>query len=258
MNKNRVKSLIFGIETRIVAIISEGVVIRAGKNVVMRRVKSEILRHKFLNDAEKNSLYLFAVSFYRKCVAACGRKTDEVERSDRVYSVLRNSVDELEHKKNEIANEIEHRVKHRELVSVLRSEDKFYYCTVLPDPAKGHAMYQGKIYFKGHAEYSEEEKEFITSKGLLSVEEVVLDDPWLCTRLNCRHRLIPISFNKVKSGDYDVVREKPSMSYDEQQYRAYYDRLKLFVFLDKKITSPQLKIDIKRTRNLVKKWKKKK
>lgn len=254
MNKNRIKSLIFGIETRIVAIISEGVVYRAGKQPIMKRVKAEIMRHAFLNDAEKNMLWLFAVEFYRECIASAARKKEPEDRSDRVYTVLRNLAPVLEKKKNEIADNVEGRLKHRELVSVLSSDNNFFVCSVLPDPAEGHAAYQGKIYFKGQGNYSEEEKKFILDHKLLSVEEVVLNDPWLCTRKNCRHRLIPISFNSAVSGNYNDIRDAKNISYAESQYRAYYDRLKMLRLLYKKIPSQKLKDDIKRTKILVDKW----
>ena len=111
-------------------------------------------------------------------------------------------------------------------------------------------MYQGKIYYREQYwdQFTEKEKEFVESHNLLSVEEVVMGPIWLCTRRNCKHRLVPVDKNTRRI-------EVDDMSYEEQQYRYYYDRLKLLNRLKKKgLKSKKMKDDILRTRGLVKKW----
>ena len=261
MDKEYLKSYVYGLEVKIVSIITEGVINRKGKSVILKEVKREIRGVRLFSDLEKNKLWYWATRFYKHAVAGAGRKTEITDRSDTLYAVLRNDVPDLEHMKNEIADSVEYRKKHDELVETIRDQgNKFYYCTEHKNCAEGHLAYQGRIYFKRSEAYSEEEKEFISKNDLMSVDEVVMGPVWLTTRRNCRHRLIPVSFNEVKKGDYRVVRKENEISYEEGQYHAYRDRYKMLVavkkvFVRNEIEVPgQLQSDVKRTRLLVRAW----
>ena len=265
MNKEYLKSYLYGVEVKIASQITNAVLNRKPKLVIMKEVRNEILGLQLFSDVEKNRLWLWAVSFYRHCIAGAARKTDPSERAEAIYSVLRNDTPTLEHVKNEIADTVEFRKKHSELVEILSDQgNKFFYCTEHKDCAAGHQAYQGKIYFRASETYSEEEKDFINHSGILSVEEVVMEPVWLTTRRNCRHRLIPISFERAKTGDYSGVYKAHEVSYDESQYRNYRDRYKMIanikkVFIDNGVEIPsQMKTDIKRTRGLVRAWLEKK
>lgn len=265
MNKEYLKSYLYGVEVKIASQITDAVLNRKPKLVIMREVRKEILGLQLFSDLEKNQLWLWANSFYRHCIAGAARKTDPSERAEAIYSVLRNDTPMLEHVKNEIANTVEFRKKHSDLIEILRDqENHFFCCTEHKNCAVGHQAYQGRIYYRGSAEFSDEEKAFIHKNKLLSVEEVVMEPVWLTTRRNCRHRLIPVSFERAKTGDYNDIRKVDEISYEDSQYRNYRDRYKMIskikkVFVDNGVEVPsQLKLDIKNTRALVRAWYQKK
>ena len=238
MNKERLKSLLFNCEVRITAIITDGVANRAPKKDVMRLVRSELSKLQFLSDSERNRFYVWATRYYARAVKAADRKL--TDRSERISSVLDRDIKELQHLKNSLADDVEYRIKHQELTNILSSDQKFFYCTVLSDPASDHAAYQGKIYYRDDAEYTEGEMAFIKRHQLLSVRQVTLEAPWLCTRPNCRHRLVPYNDKEVK--------EQHNLTYKEKQYRFYRDRLKYL----KAIRAP--KEELAKTRGLMRKW----
>lgn len=261
MNKEYLKSYLYGVEVKIASQITDAVLNRKPKLVIMKEVRNEILGLQLFSDLEKNQLWLWANSFYRHCIAGAARKIDPKERAEAIYSVLRNDTPTLEHVKNEIADTVEFRKKHSDLVEILTDqENHFFYCTEHKDCAVGHQAYQGRLYYRDSAKLSSEEKVFVKSQKLLSVEEVVMEPVWLTTRRNCRHRLIPISFERAKTGDYSGVYNAHEISYDESQYRNYRDRYKMIANIKKVFTNngvdipEQLKLDIKRTRGLVRAW----
>jgi len=260
MDKQRIKSLLYSYEVRVVSIISSGVVSRASKHQILKKVRDETLRIKLKPD-EQNRMWQFATSFYRHCVAAAGRKTELQDRAEKVYAVLRADTPLLEHQKNELADSVEFRIKHQNLVDMLSGEQNFFYCTAHKNPACGHAAYQDRIYFRKNGHLSPEEEEFAYSKGLLAVEDVVMAPIYLTTRKNCKHRLIPISFNSAKRGDVRGEVYSHDISYEEEQYANYSDRLRMLVNVKKALTSigaepsAQMKVDIRRTYSLVRAWK---
>lgn len=260
MNKEYLKSYLYSYETRIVETITEGVINRASKASIMRSVRDHIDDLKFLNRLEKNELWDFASQFYRHTVAGAARKTDPQKRADAVYAVLRKDTPVMEHVKNDLVNNIEYRKKHKDLVLMLRDEgNKFFYCTVLKDAAADHAGYQGKFYYNDQGDFNDEEREYIKEVGMLSVENVTLDKPYLTTRRNCRHRLVPVSFSEVQKGYSESEKSFHEISYEEEQYRFYRDRYKMMAKIkkvfEKTDTIPsQLKVDMKRTRNLILSW----
>ena len=126
MDKQRIKSLLYNYEVRVVSIISSGVVSRASKHQILKKVRDETLRIKLKPD-EQNRMWQFATSFYRHCVAAAGRKTELQDRAEKVYAVLRADTPLLEHQKNELADSVEFRIKHQNLVDMLSGEQNFFY-----------------------------------------------------------------------------------------------------------------------------------
>jgi len=256
MNTGYYKNLIYNAELRIVAVISSGVLNRASKQSVMRQVRKIIDAVPHLNDNERHSLWLFSTSFYKHTVAGAARKVDLDDRAESIYAVLKDDTLKLEKIKNDLVDSIEYRKKHEELVDVMQGDSKFYYCTEFTDPAKDHAAYQGRIYYKKNAEYSDEEKAYIFNAGLLSVDEVMLQPPYLCTRKNCRHRLLPVAFAEI--GRFRRVSGQEYVSYEVQQYRFYRDRLKLMQVVKKSFGNVQIplqmKTDMRRTRKLAISW----
>lgn len=271
MDKSLIKSILFKYEVRVVSSIVSDVTNRASKRDTLRRVRKEILRLK-LDTLETNEMWKFATTFYKHTVAAAGpRKTfDDPElmqkelqkRADKVYTVLRQDTQMLEHQKNVIADSIEFRFKNQRMHRLMTPGDeagKFLYCTAHKDPACGHAAYQGRIYFKRSETYSEEEQEFISRKGLLAAEDVIMGPIWLTTRRNCKHQFIPISFLQAQTGRFSVGNIKDDISYEEEQYRFYSDRLKMMasvkkVFAETDVVPEQLKWDMTRTYRLCRAW----
>lgn len=262
MDKRRLKSLIYNYEVRIAAVITEGVIRRDSRARVLNRAWKEILRVD-LDSGEWTRMWQFVTSFYRHCVAAAGRESDVQMRAEKVYTVLRGDVQLLEHQKNQLANDIEFRKKHQEMIEILSSEYKFFYCTAHKNPAKGHAAYQDRIYYRKNAELTSAEKKFVRSQRLMAVEDVVTGPVWLCTRRNCTHQLIPIGFESAINGDFRAETYGSEISYEEEQYDNYKDRLKMLTKLKetfKKIEAvdkipQQMKLDVKRTYSLCRAWK---
>lgn len=239
-------------------VITDGVVRRQPKRDVLTRARKEVLRLK-LDELEKNQLWKFALEFYRHTVMGAGRETELDKRAEKVYTVLRKDTQLLEHQKNLIADSVEFRKKNHELTEMLSGDGKFYYCTVHKNPAAGHASYQGKIYYRRNMVYSDEEEQFIDKNGLLAVEDVVMGPIWLCTRRNCKHRLVEISFLEAQTGRFRHEVASGDMSYEEEQYNNYKDRLKMLIGVKKTLQKidvmpEQLKLDMKRTYSLCRAW----
>ena len=257
MNKSRIKATIYVYEVKVTSIIASGVQNRASKREIMNKCRQQIV-HYNLSDAEKNQLWVFCTQTYRLMITAARRNSNIEERGELVYAVLKKRIPDLEKLKNDLANDVEYRLKHQELIDLLDDHDNhLYYCTVHPDPAEGHAAYQGKIYYRKNLwdEFSAQEKKYVQKHKLIAVEDVVLEPVWLCTRRNCRHRLIPVSLSSLQTGVKKRVENVHDISYAESQYRVYFDRLKLLTKLKNDgIQSKELDEDIKKTRALVKKW----
>ena len=258
MDKSRLKSLLYNYEVRIVTVITDGIMAHRSKRDVLNRARKEVLRLK-LDVLEKNELWKFTLEFYRHTVAAAGRESDAGKRAEKVYTVLRQDTPLLEHQKNVIADSIEFRKKNRELTELLSGDGKFYYCTAHKNPAAGHAAYQGKIYYRRNMIYSDVEEQFIDKNGLMAVEDVVLGPVWLCTRRNCTHRLIEISFSEAQTGRFRHESGGTEMTYAEEQYGNYKDRLKMLigvkkVFENSDVMPEQLKRDVKKTYGLCRAW----
>lgn len=267
MRKNRIKSVIYGYETRICEIIVRGVVSRASKRETLRSVKAEILRLS-LSDAEKNELWVFATVFYKHAIAGAGREVDVDERISKVYTVLRKDTPLLEKEKNSIADSIEFRKKHDDLVKMVTGDNLFYMCTSHKGCAEGHLPYQGKIYvigdWKRRADPGivDQVARYIQMHNTLTVEQVTAAPIWLMTRKNCTHRLVPVTTESVLDGfkgDLRHIDENRDMSYEEIQFRNYSDRLKMLqkfkdVFGEYGTVPDLMNSDLKRTRRLCRAW----
>jgi hypothetical protein len=107
----------------------------------------------------------------------------------------------------------------------------FFLCDEFGDCADDHADYQGKIYY--NADYqsfrlTDEAKQLISNaikqKQMLSVQEVREEAPFLTTRPNCRHRLIPISIDEgIGNESLNAVKTKTDSvrgNYRPENYEA--------------------------------------
>jgi hypothetical protein len=107
----------------------------------------------------------------------------------------------------------------------------FFLCDEFADCADDHADYQGKIYYnKDYQSFrlTDEAKQLISNaikqKQMLSVQEVREEAPFLTTRPNCRHRLIPISIDEgIGNESLNAVKTKTDSvrgNYRPENYEA--------------------------------------
>lgn len=280
LNKQRVKSLLFGSEMRITAIISNGLAYKLSRKTMLKAISKEIGalgRSISLNKAEIDLLWANSVrrldKIARNSVIALKRTENNYkeflpQRREEIYKVVKRELNFLEREKNVLADQIEERVKARTLDDML-GDGIFYLCSAHTNPAPDHADYEGKIYVSEEWEYRIEDSEllkkverFIKNKHILTIEEVVYDKPYLITRPNCKHFLIPISTEEaLRSSARSLLKRKGAIvennreiTYVKAQYNTYYDRWKSMSELNKLCPSNQLQNDIRRARGKMRKW----
>lgn len=258
MDKQRLKQAIWGAECKIVAVLEECVSLRKSKEYALSRARAYIYRIRGLTHDEMRYMIRWASEFHRRAVLACKRKKEPEERRELIYDEIISNLKELTHDKNDLADEVEERAKRENLAKLKSSHNHFFLCTVHIDSAPDHAALQGRAYYLESAlnEMTREERDYIRAENLLSVEEVTSDPHWLCTRPNCRHRLVPVAFEKLKTGTATppTVLFKPK-SYEQKQLLKYKNRVKMLLALRKAgVRSEKLRRDLDRARKLVKKW----
>jgi hypothetical protein len=178
----------------------------------------------------------------------------------------------LEKQKNEAANDVEFRAKHDEIQGLLDGNGIFFLCSTHKNPAKDHADWEGKMYYaadwedkitEGDTVTRAKVEAYIRNHRLKTVEWVVGEPVWLITRPNCKHFFIEMDTDEVLHSSVKslikrykaIMPEDIPMSYEYEQYRDYYERLKVLLYLRKMCPSEKLDTDIKETRKLVLKWK---
>lgn len=115
----------------------------------------------------------------------------------------------------------------------------FYVSNVFRDSADDHADYQGKFYYDDRYKtfgLKEEVVNAITKRirelKMLSVQQVRDGKPYLTTRPNCRHRLTPVTFDKVMNKKAeDIIKEQKlstgtyrDKNYEDSQEQRYLER----------------------------------
>ena len=207
MDKQWYEERIFGYECRAVEIINEGL----PKRETLKKLRKELLKlNKIIDSTEYHALWNFSLSLYKKL------------RKD---TPLRDTYRAMTHAKNQIADHVEFRIKHDAAMNLVNSGIAFYQLDSHPNCADGHRAYEGGIFLNSDAA-SPEEKEFAATHGIKTVREVMFSEPWLCTRRNCRHRLLPVPTGMVMNNavpNPPVIREHDPRT---PAYRAYYDRKK--------------------------------
>ena len=153
----------------------------------------------------------------------------------------------------------------------------FYICDYYGDCAKDHVDFQGKYYYDEDWEsfgYDEETsnniQNFIDSYGMQSYQSVVDNDPFLTTRPNCRHSLRPVVLEDalkytdkkmtenygIRKGTYndDNYKALQEQRKNERMIRYYKTRLEEHQQMNKQMHNPDLKVKIKKDKDLIKKW----
>lgn len=128
---------------------------------------------------------------------------------------------------------IQHQLLEQEREFGEMTQQLFYICDTYTDCANDHIEYQGKIYYdekvwrgikRDNPHYDELER--AVRKAKASVEDVTQNRPWLCTRPNCRHRLIPIPIDDVVDlSDKDILRKNNAFkgNYSKSEVKRNYD-----------------------------------
>ena len=153
----------------------------------------------------------------------------------------------------------------------------FYICDYYGDCAKDHVDYQGRYYYDEDWQsfgYDEETsnniQNFIDSYGMQSYQSVVNDSPYLTTRPNCRHSLRPVALEDalkytdkkmtekygIRKGTYndDNYKALQEQRKNERMIRYYKTRLEEHQQMNKQMHNPDLKVKIKKDKDLIKKW----
>jgi hypothetical protein len=104
----------------------------------------------------------------------------------------------------------------------------FWLCSTHGDCANDHADYQGKIYVDEDWASMVGQKDFdrvynyISSNKIETKQDVENNDPYLCTRPNCRHYFMPLSIDEVLSeSKNDLLKERGMIKgkYDSEKYQ---------------------------------------
>ncbi len=154
----------------------------------------------------------------------------------------------------------------------------FYLYNTMQDCAKDHQDYQGQYYYDARWEsfdikqdVKEKIAEYISSKNMMSVQEVEGPPIYLGTRPNCRHKKISVSIEQVLGTSADKLENELGISYgyfkkdkyiattehhkNERNIREYRDRMNQYKELAKQDpTNQNYKLEIVRNRKLIKKW----
>lgn len=286
LGKNRAKQVFFGYEVRVNAIIGNSLVHRVPKQQTLKIIRKELVRltnYADLSPSETHHLWLQSYSRYmrvskktfsslrRANIAEKGTKDYEDElalRKNIVYKSLRKEWKLLEHDKNQLANEYEHRNKFNSLWEQFQT-GVFYLCSTHINPAKDHADWEGKVYVhedwesRVSPETHDKVAAYIRNHNLHTVQWVVGEPVYLITRPNCKHYFIEVSVEEVLGSSVRkmlkkhnmYMKDEPEQSYEYGQYKNYYERLKALTYLHRMFDAEELSADISNTRKLARKWK---
>ena len=97
----------------------------------------------------------------------------------------------------------------------------FYLCDSFADCAPDHADYQGKIYYNADATISEEAQKYIDQNGILSMQEVINNEPFLTSRPNCRHNFHAIAIDDVLTKSQDDILESSGYKFGDYKGSNY-------------------------------------
>lgn len=128
----------------------------------------------------------------------------------------------------------------------------FYLAAYFGDCAKDHADYQGKIYvdkdWKSNApkDRVEEIQNYIDSKGIKTVQEVMDGPAYFTTRPNCRHYFQYIDIDSVlgakTNNDVNKLREDMNLNYNGKYKPEKYEALQQQRFNERRIRAKKEEI----------------
>lgn len=201
---NKLKELLFSLESRCVAIIRADISRRIPKLFTSGKLKSEINRSGLLNPADFKYMMTRMMEIYTK-LSVSFRSVAKNDRKEALDDAALHAFEDVEALKNVLAGRIESRNK---ITALKQLKGVFYVSNVFRDCAKDHIGVQGTLlYADGWKERCPDSRipevaRFIEKRHLRSVEEVCFNYPYLITRPNCRHRLSGVSIDDALHGNW--------------------------------------------------------
>ena len=129
----------------------------------------------------------------------------------------------------------------------------FYIASFYGDCAKDHADFQGKIYYDSNwkdnapKDRIDEIQNYIDSKGLKSVQEVMDAPVYLTTRPNCRHYFTAIDIDAVlgakTNSDISKLRSERNLNFNGKYKPEKYEALQKQRLNERKIRAEKRNID---------------
>lgn len=129
----------------------------------------------------------------------------------------------------------------------------FYITSFYGDCAKDHADYQGKIYYDANWKENapkdriDEIQNYIDSKGLKSVQEIMDAPVYLTTRPNCRHYFTAIDIEAVlgakTNSDVSKLRAERNLNFNGKYKPEKYEALQRQRLNERKIRAEKRNID---------------
>lgn len=245
-----------------------------------------------LADSEINMLYQQSLGQLDTIMKSAGRKLRSVDtkfgkkeqyqenlmqrQAVVAHTVQRSYIgnNKLLQEMNSVAYQVEQRMKSDELSNLLQdsysraSYSPFFLASAHPHPAKDHAAYEAKYYFdENWRNYAAEDdvykiESYIRNHKLKTIQWVTGAPVYLINRPNCKHYLMNIPLDEVMHSSAKSLLRRHKMYMEDEvpitpatrAYRAYYERLKTQLELQKIAPSEELKKEIKKTRVLLAKW----
>lgn len=174
---------------------------------------------------------------------------------------------------------IQQEIGNRQLEAGRNANIVFYVVNEFADCADDHADYQGRMYYdEGYQDFPLQDEikgliqDHIQRNGLLSIQAVRDNEPYLTTRPNCRHKMKPVAIDRVlqesvedikKDLGYKTKSYRPQnyeatkvQRYNERNIRKYKQRSLTYKALYDKTKNKQYLIQAQKEKRLVSLWQK--
>lgn len=286
INKNKLKNQLEKIVRGGEKVASK--VVNASKKIIGTYEKSEAST----NIQKGNLLINAALSRYNQSLAKIERLTSVDELKKSIYEQTKVGIEKgikVVYKDGKVFNyktymemavrtNMANEVAEKQLKYGANAGIVFYLYNSMQDCAKDHQDYQGQYYYDARWEsfdlkqdVKDKIAEYISSKNMMSVQEVEGPPVFLGTRPNCRHKKISVSIEQVLGTSADKLENELGISYgyfkkdkyiataehrkNERNIREYRDRMNQYKELTKQDpTNQNYKLEIVRNRKLIKKW----
>ena len=295
-NKDRSRTASKQFKTDVTGIIYNSLVHDVPKHKVYGLIKREIAYFASENPGitlqEKGYLWSTALKMYSlsakqahfglKQARRASTYQERLEkRSIAAFDVIKRNLiagTSLSKATNDVINRVEARAKTADLEE--KGEGSvFFLCDVHEPCAADHQAYQGRLYIKEDWELEVDDPKlageinaYLHNHPIMKTQtlEWVLGQkssnkepsPYLITRPNCKHHLMPVPVEEVLHGSVRkllmskkmIHKHEPERNAAERPYRAYKDRLDTLHNLWKVMPNEKLGKEISETNRLMKKW----